>query len=196
MRMQFTDACLKSFYVAEAGGSSEQEHFLPPVAGSSRLAFEREKWKGLNVTITETIFVFWFSCCLCWLRVSAVSWTGLLKTRRPHGSLSKTLVFCMWSRKCLLWHAGSPTPMFLSDTPRIISTGLVLWDWEGFLRWCRDMDWEKGRRKVIILNTSIFQMATDIWWVLSMDWWNLWCWKAKIFAGQIYSPGSGLNISP
>lgn len=32
----------------------------------------------------------------------------------------------------------------------------------GFLRWCRDMDWEKGRRKVIILNTSIFQMAADI----------------------------------
>ena len=69
MRMQFTDGCLKSFYTAEAGRSHKQKHFLPPVAGSSCLAFEREKCKGLNVTITETIFVFWFSCYL-WLAQS------------------------------------------------------------------------------------------------------------------------------
>ena len=139
---------------------------------------------------------FGFNSIFDWLRISAVSWTGLPKTPRPHVSLSKTLVFCTCSMKCLFWHTGSPTPMFLSNTPRIISTGLVFWDWEGLLRWCRDMDWEKGRCKVIVLNTSIFQTATDIWSVSSMDWWNLWCWKAKKFAGQIYSPGSGLNISP
>lgn len=46
------------------------------------------------------------------------------------------------------------TSMFLSNTPRTISTGLVFWDWEGLLRWCKDMDWGKGRCKVIILNTS------------------------------------------
>ena len=46
------------------------------------------------------------------------------------------------------------TSMFLSNTPRTISTGLVFWDWEGLLRWCRDMDWGKGRCKVISLNTS------------------------------------------
>lgn len=36
MRILFTDGCLKSSYVPEAGGIDKQEQFSPPVAGSSR----------------------------------------------------------------------------------------------------------------------------------------------------------------
>lgn len=78
--------------------------------------------------------------------------------------LEQTLVFCTWHRKYLLWHSGSPTPVFLSTTLRIISACLVFGDWEGLLVMVQGCGLEKDRHKVINLNSSSLRRKQTFDW--------------------------------
>ena len=129
------------------GRGSQIETFLTS-SGWIQLSGGADSWKrGIKMSVCHDR---WYHFCVLVFMLpllaqsSSSELNGASQDAVSSWFLEQTLVFCTWNRKYFLWHSGSPTPVFLSTTLRIISACLVFGDWEGLLVWCRGVDWRKA----------------------------------------------------
>lgn len=143
---------------------SQIETMLPPVADPAvrrSWHLKREVEKCLNVTIADTIFVFFFFMPPLFARSSSNELGQLSQHAAPLTALwGKHWRFGRWRGKYFLWHDGSLTPVFPSTSLRMLSTCLVVEDWEGLPGWLSEVGGEERQVQGDAFKEVVFEMET------------------------------------